>query len=152
MLPKRDFRDRIISHKLSVKAGIQRVILDLQNRGEHHDDDKLYENSLTELHLAMEKYSSTKFCSSKYLEIEEEPVIKLHYINNDHHPNHFKDGIMGMNLISMIEMLIDWKSASSAYGDTFEESLEKNKERFKIGDDLFRVLKNTAIYLGYMEE
>jgi hypothetical protein len=49
-----------------------------------------------------------------------------------------------------MEMLIDWKSASSAYGDSFEKSLEVTKKRFNIDDQLFQILENTAKYLGYI--
>jgi hypothetical protein len=81
------------------------------------------------------------------------PALDLHYSRNEHHPNHFENGISGMTLLDILEMLVDWNSASSAYGDTsFEESMKINKDRFNIDNQLYSILIATAKELGYIEK
>jgi signal recognition particle subunit SEC65 len=151
-LTKDEYRDRIISHKLSVKTGIQRIVDELESRAEKHDDDKLYPRILENFMNVSNKFSGVKFASTEYNEIlnELKPVLNEHYEKSPHHPEHNINGINGMTLIDLIEMLVDWKSASTAYGDTFYESLKITKERFNIGEQLFEILLNTSKELGYL--
>jgi hypothetical protein len=53
-------------------------------------------------------------------------------------------GIDGMDLVDILEMLCDWKAATLRHksGDIME-SLKINKERFKISDQLYKILVNT---------
>lgn len=67
-----------------------------------------------------------------------------HYKVSRHHPEHFQDGILGMTLVDLAEMLCDWKAASDTSGFGLVASIEANQERFGYGDELKRVLLNTA--------
>lgn len=154
MITKEKYRDSILAHKLSVKIGIQRVIDELHKRAEHHDDDKLEGVVLDSFYDISGKFEHAKFGSKEYDDILEKlkPTLDVHYKINDHHPQHNENGISGMNLMSIVEMLIDWKSASSAYGDnTFEESMLINKKRFEIDEQLYEIMLNTAKSLGYLD-
>lgn len=73
------------------------------------------------------------------------PALDHHYAHNSHHPEHFPNGIDGMSLLDLIEMLCDWKAAGERHADgSMERSLRLNKDRFKISDQLQAVLDNTA--------
>jgi len=73
------------------------------------------------------------------------PAIKHHYENNCHHPEFFDNGINGLNLIDLIEMICDWKAASERHADgNIYKSLMINKERFGISDQLLQILRNTV--------
>lgn len=153
-MTKEQYRDSILAHKLSVKIGIQRIIDDLYHRGEDHDNDKLEGETLDSFYEISGKFEHAKFGSKEYDDVLErlKPTLDKHYDINDHHPQHNENGIDGMNFMSMLEMLVDWKSASSAYGDTpFRESMEINKKRFKIDDQLYSIMMNTAESLGYLD-
>ncbi len=77
-------------------------------------------------------------------EMEEETGLKHHYANNSHHPQHWSNGIDGMSLLDVFEMLCDWTAASMRHDDgSIIKSLEKNKKRFKISDQLYDILQNT---------
>lgn len=53
--------------------------------------------------------------------------------------------INGMSLLDVLEMLADWKAAGMRHADgSIEQSLEINRERFEISDQLFEILKNTV--------
>jgi hypothetical protein len=79
------------------------------------------------------------------------PALDHHYANNSHHPEHYPDGISGMSLIDLLEMLCDWKAAGERHADgSMSRSFKVNKDRFKIGDQLQQVLENTAKEMGWI--
>ncbi len=154
MITKEQYRNSVLAHKLSVKIGLQRVIDDLYKRADNHDDDKLEGEVLDSFYEISGKFEHAKFGSKEYENVLEKlkPTLDKHYAINEHHPQHNENGISGMNLMAILEMLVDWKSASSAYGDTsFLTSMEINKKRFNIDEQLYQVLLNTAESLGYLD-
>jgi hypothetical protein len=51
----------------------------------------------------------------------------------------------GMNLVDIIEMLCDWKAATLRHADgNLLKSIEINKKRFKMSDELESILLNTV--------
>ena len=50
-----------------------------------------------------------------------------------------------MSLFDLVEMLADWKAATTRHADgNIQDSLEINKKRFSISDQLFEILLNTV--------
>jgi hypothetical protein len=129
----------------------------------YHDRTKLedpekaafdeYTPMLSELEYGSEEYRA---CLRQM-----KPALQHHYENNSHHPEHYENGINGMSLLDLIEMLCDWRAASERTkqrmdGDeylkkSFADSLEYNKERFKMDDQLYGIIVNTARELGFIE-
>ncbi|MFA5376461.1 MAG: DUF5662 family protein [Dehalococcoidia bacterium] len=73
------------------------------------------------------------------------PALDHHYNHNRHHPEHFANGIDGMTLVDLIEMLCDWKAATMRHNDgSMDQSLEINKARFGMSDQLVSMLRNTV--------
>ena len=131
---------------------------DIMNRAERHDESKLHEPEKerfdyvgTHQHLGKHEYGSDEYKKSlEYLG----PALQHHYEVNDHHPEHFENGIDGMNLMQLVELFCDWEAAChrNKNGNIFQ-SLEKNKERFKLSDDLCSILTTTAnIFEGKTED
>jgi len=57
---------------------------------------------------------------------------------------HFDNGINGMNLVDVVEMVCDWIAASKRHADGDPlESLEVNKDRFNLDPQLYEIIKNT---------
>lgn len=73
------------------------------------------------------------------------PAIEHHYRVNDHHPEFFEEGIHGMHVVQLIEMLCDWKASSERSTTDFAVGLEMNRKRFTIDDQLFRIIRNTVL-------
>lgn len=121
----------------------------IMNRAERHDESKLHEPEKerfdyvgTHQHLGKHEYGSDEYKKSlEYLG----PALQHHYEVNDHHPEHFENGIDGMNLMQLVELFCDWEAAChrNKNGNIFQ-SLEKNKDRFKLSDDLCSIFKATA--------
>jgi len=80
------------------------------------------------------------------------PALKHHYEVNSHHPEHYENGVQGMSLLDILEMLADWKAASMRHNDgSFAESLKINRERFNISPELFTIIKKTVEELGWVD-
>jgi ClpP class serine protease len=138
-------------HQQQVQEYLLQMIHELAKRASSHDKSKLespeYEvfSKYTQL-LKGTTYGSEEY--DKYLE-EMKPALDHHYANNSHHPEHYNGhgGINGMDLIDLLEMFVDWKSATLRHADgNMKKSIEHNQKRFSIGDQLTKIFKNTMKY------
>ena len=140
-----------LKHIKRVKFYIKNCVKELYKRAKLHDDDKIHNR--TEKALFDEFTSKLKNCtygSDEYKSNLEslKPALKIHYMNNRHHPEHFTNGINDMNLIDLLEMICDWKASSERHADgDILKSIEINQKRFGYSDDLKNILVNTATFL-----
>lgn len=73
------------------------------------------------------------------------PALNHHYANNSHHPEYHENGIDDFTLSDLVEMFFDWKAASERHNDgNIFRSIEINKNRFKISEQICNIFKNTA--------
>ena len=111
-----------------------------------HDLSKLQPPEMETFSLYTPRLKNLEYGSPAYFACltEMEDCIHHHYQNNRHHPEHFENGIDDMNLVDLLEMICDWKAASlrTKNGNVFE-SLQKNRVRFNISDQLYSILNNT---------
>ena len=143
-----DSQKDTFEHIVKVRNYIAKVMDELSIRSLKHDHDKI--DNPTEKALFDEYTPKLKECTygseeyKKFLAGLKEG-LDIHYSNNRHHPEHFENGIKGMNLIDLIEMICDWKAASERHsdGDIFR-SIEINQKRFGYSDDLKCILENTV--------
>ena len=151
MSEKYDSREDTEKHIRCVGQYLLKCIAGLYLSAEMHDYDKL--NDETEKAMFDEYTPKLKHCTYGSEEYKSflaklKPALDIHYANNRHHPEHFENGIRGMNLIDLIEMICDWKASTERHedGDIYR-SIEINQERFGYSDDLKSILKNTADFL-----
>lgn len=124
-------------------------------RIENHDKSKLESPEKEYFDIYTSRLQELEYGSDEYNQSLSELKVALdhHYQNNRHHPEHFKKGIEGMNLIDLIEMIVDWKAASERHKDgSFTKSLEINRKRFDISDETYNLIYKTALYLGWIGE
>lgn len=141
-----------LTHIQNVRAKIRRVILDLMERSARHDACKLEAPEKEYYDLYTQDLRTLEYNSPAYKETlkKMQPGIDHHYSVSDHHPEHFIDGINGMNLVNMVEMLCDWKAAGERHVEKptdIYKSIEINAERFGMDEQLKQILLNTASYL-----
>ena len=134
-------------HISNVGRFMSEIIAELVLRASKHDMSKLGDE--TEHNIFLEytaKLKTTTYGSpeySRYLQ-EMKEGLKHHYSNNLHHPEHNVDGIRGMSLVDLIEMICDWKAATMRHNDgNIILSIEKNQERFGYSDELKQIFLNT---------
>jgi len=130
-----DSRIDTYDHIRKVSQLIYYAIEELLIRAQNHDQSKLHPPELEAFDEFTPGLKNSTYGSDEYRKIlkDMKPAIKHHNECNRHHPEHFKNGIRGMHLIDLLEMMLDWKAASMRHADgDIRKSIDINKERFNI--------------------
>jgi hypothetical protein len=147
-----DSRTDTALHILNVAKQLEEIIDNLDARRRAHDKSKLQEPEKSMYDEFTPKLRDSTYGSDEYKGFLKDmgAALQHHYANNSHHPEHYPNGINGMSLLDVIEMLADWKAATSRHADgDIQKSLEINKARFGISDQLAEMLANTVKELGW---
>lgn len=142
-----DSRDDTVAHIQRVGHYLSIITNKIHHRALVHDNSKLLPPEKELFDLYTPKLKNTTYGSNEYKKClaELKPALDHHYAHNSHHPEHYENGIAGMDLLDLIEMLCDWKASSERHADgNIKKSLEINKKRFNISDDLYQILCNTV--------
>jgi hypothetical protein len=146
-----DERFKTLRHIETVRNHLNACVRELLDRAEQHDQTKLQDPERSMFDEFTPLLRASTYGSDEYKGFLKgmAGVLEHHYAHNRHHPEHHRDGIRGMNLIDLIEMLCDWKSSGlrHADGDIFK-SIEINQKRFGYSDELAGILRNTAEWLN----
>ena len=147
-----------LQHIIHVRNFLDKIIIELLNRGELHDNSKLEEPELATFVEYTPKLAQSTYGSEKYIQQnlkEMKTALVHHYAGNRHHPEHFKEEadatlrqtpVNCMNLVDIVEMLCDWKAATMRHDDgDIMKSIEINRKRFLLSDQLVCILKNTVM-------
>lgn len=149
-----DSRPDTREHIETVRSLIRAVIGELRNRAERHDASKLEEPELSVFNEYTPKLKDSTYGSDEYKSflVGMGEGLRHHYAANDHHPEHFENGIADMDLVQVTEMLCDWKAATTRHADgDLRRSIRQNAERFGYGPEIERLLLNTALAHGWCE-
>lgn len=165
-MPEYDSRPDTYAHIAKVRHYLTAVVANLLYRAQHHDESKLVEPELSAFDIATPKLAGLTYGTPEYKQSLADlgAALEHHYSANSHHPEHYENGIRGMSLLDLIEMLVDWKAASERmrkpmpaapgrpeapqYDSDFIRSIRLNQERFGYSDELAEILINTARELG----
>jgi hypothetical protein len=144
---KYDSRIDTYAHIHCVQALMRSVIANLLRRSLVHDESKLHSPEREVFDEFTPKLADATYGSEEYKSFLSGmgDGLKHHYENNSHHPEFHANGINGMSLLDLTEMLCDWKAATLRHkdGDLYR-SIEVNQKRFGYSDDLKQILLNTA--------
>lgn len=147
-----DSRQDTTEHINTVRGFMQILIEHLRNRAYDHDASKLVSPEKDAFDVLTPRLKGLTYGSDEYRAClkEMKPAIQHHYENNTHHPEHWPNGVDDMDLLDVVEMLCDWKAAGMRHADgDILKSLEINRERFKLSDQLYSVMVNTVKRLGW---
>ena len=150
-----DSTEDTIAHIETVQANAALFRATLLVQAGTHDASKLRDPEKAAFDIATPKLRGLTYGSPEYKAATAElgDALKHHYAHNRHHPEHHADGIRGMDLVDLVEMLCDWKAASERHADgDIRESLRINAERYDIGPDLYMALANTVDRLWPLQE
>jgi hypothetical protein len=146
-----DERFKTIRHIEAVRNHLNTCVRELLNRAEQHDQSKLQnpEREMFDEYTPLLRASTYGSDEYKGFLKGMDKALAHHYANNRHHPEHFENGIQGMNLLDLIEMLCDWKSSTMRHadGDVYK-SIEINQKRFGYSDETANFLRNTVDWLN----
>ena len=122
-------------------------VVELTKRAVVHDASKLTDAEKPFFDEETPKLKTLKFGSEDYYAslARLKPALDHHYSQNSHHPQFYENGIDGMDLFDLVEMLCDWKAAGERdAGGNILDSIEKNTYRFSITPQLATIFKNHA--------
>ena len=142
-------------HIKNVAHNLNFISTYLKSRGRDHDRSKLFSPEIDIFANVGKETTDLKYGTPEYQDSLDrlKPALNNHYAKNRHHPEHFPNGIKGMNLIDIVEMLADWKASCMRYKEgNILTSIENNVKRFNISDDLACILKNTAELFELVEK
>jgi hypothetical protein len=148
-----DSRADTLKHSMRVGELLVAVISELADRATHHDISKTEPPEVEIFDKFTPVLSRSTFGSDEYkntLAMMGEG-LQHHYEANRHHPEHFTDGVNGMTLVDVIEMLADWRAASERHNlSDFAESMRICQARFAVNEQLYQIMRNTADYFGWL--
>lgn len=152
----RAFDESTRAHVLRVSELLGVAIADLMRRAFLHDQSKFSDEE-------RETFSSLQGLLKADVNTPEYArrmallgaALQHHYRENDHHPEHFPQGVADMTLPAMVEMLCDWRAAwldradESSFRDSFRFLIN---DRFRVDTTLARVLFRTCEAWGWFDE
>lgn len=142
-----------LKHIKRVNELMGNAAMELIRRGNVHDTSKFDPEELEPLESMqelVEREGQAPYGSEEYkrrLGILK-PMLDHHYANNSHHPEHYENGLNGMDLFDVVEMTQDWIAASERGGEAVI-NLTSSAERFNISEQVLDIIKNTYDRLGY---
>jgi hypothetical protein len=142
-----DSRPDTYEHIHEVQRGLLRLSAALAQRALYHDQSKLQEPELSMFNEFRSKLDEVEHESPEYkVHLEEMgAALEHHYRVNRHHPEHFANGIHGMNLLDLMELVCDWVAAAGRKGESPVPYIEgAAKERFGYGEEIERLLVKTS--------
>ncbi len=148
-----DSRPDTRKHIAQVRSLLVDIRSEFDRRGAVHDASKLKSPEVEVFDEFTPKLKHSTYGSDEYREflVGMGAGLKHHYENNRHHPEHFPEGIDGMNLLDVLEMLADWKAATMRHDDgDLGKSIEINQKRFGYDDRFKGLLHRTALDMGWL--
>lgn len=141
-----------LQHIIRVNNHIAAFIFRFIDRARQHDKSKMQPPEKEIFDEFTPKLNGVEYNSPEYKEFLREMGIALahHYKHNSHHPEHYPNGVHGMSLLDIVEMFCDWKAATERMkGGSLETSIQKNKIRFNMSEQLAEILENTRKELNW---
>ena len=140
-------------HVNRVRFLLGQCAIRLLERGSKHDASKLEQPEKAIFDAVGNRLAVITYEGEEYKQslVDLKVALDHHYLHNPHHPEHYANGIVGMSLLDLVEMLMDWKAASERHpgGMNIARSIELSSQRFSVGDQLKQILMNTAKEIGW---
>lgn len=150
-----DVMRETVSHVRRVAELMLDAVSELQRRAIRHDASKFGAEEFEAFAAETPNLRALTYNSAEYHEATARlgPALKHHYEFNSHHPQFYANGIRGMDLIDLIEMLADWRAATERHADgSIVASINQNAERFGYDEHMKDLLMRTARNLGWIKD
>lgn len=147
MIPEESLR-QTYEHIILVQQLLASVQVEIMRRQFSHDRSKLVSPEWEMFRNATPNLKELTYGSPEYEDNRKlllGQALNHHYQNNRHHPEFFENGINDMNLIDIIELVCDWVASSKRHSDgNIYKSIDINKTRFGMSDQLTQIIQNTV--------
>ncbi|WP_211275297.1 DUF5662 family protein [Actinoplanes rectilineatus] len=150
-----DSRPDTLLHSRRVGALMVDMLQEGMRRAVEHDLSKTAPPEVDLFDRMTPRLKEAPYGSPAYTEAltDLKPALDHHYAVSRHHPQHFPDGVNGMTLVDLLELVADWKASGERPGGTgsLERSVRLNQQRFDITDQLAQILINTGRHFGWTD-
>lgn len=144
------YLEDLTAHKHLVSESLGDMMRDLLKRAETHDNSKYSHEERDIYEQVTPLFQGVKYGTPEHEVVKAKlgPALDHHYQHNDHHPEHFENGIAQMDIMQLCEMVADWYAAIRRDPNAhFEESLQKLKDKYHLHPQLFSIITNTVLWL-----
>lgn len=151
---KDDFLCDTLLHISEVRENLEVMASELRKRGFAHDRTKLQALEFDGFVSTRKKFKKANYGTPEYQECVRlaKPAVDHHYENNRHHVGFHKNGINGMTLVDVMEMVADWKAAARRSPHRkFKDTLGDVLKKCEIEGQLRAIIVNTLNDLSWME-
>lgn len=134
-------------HVRNVQRLMNEAVQLLLQRAMLHDQSKFIGVEKELFTEVIPKLGRVKYGSDEYKAILEKikPAIERHNKCNSHHPEHYRKGVVDMDLLDLLEMLCDWfASTKRSPGGDILKSIEISQKRFGYSDELKSIFATTV--------
>ncbi len=134
-------------HIAKVQANLAKVCGQLSERAAIHDESKMVDPEKPIFDEIRPLLDTCEYGSDEYkaLMVRLAPALEHHFAHNRHHPEFHDDGVNGMNLLDLVEMVCDWQAAAMRKPDgDVRKGLPYNFDRYGIDPQLARIIENTV--------
>lgn len=145
--PSEDSTNDTLEHIKKVGVNLSLMIAGLAMRASRHDHSKLQAEEKPVYDRVRPLLDAAEYGSEDYHAATDQlgPAFEHHTKVNPHHPEHYDNGVDGMNLLDVVEMLCDWHGAAQRRpGGHVREGLEYNIQKYGIDPQLAQILRNTV--------
>lgn len=134
-----------LAHIHHVRDNIGVFVTEMLRRGRVHDASKFSAAEKPAFDDAIPLLKGVSYGTPAFQAVMDRiaPALCLHYEQNSHHPEHYgNQGIAGMDLFDLVEMLCDWMAAAGRHKSDGVK-LDHNVAQFAIEPQLASILANT---------
>lgn len=135
-----------MKHILTVRSLLAACSSELYRRGIEHDKSKFSPEEVETFVEYTPKLKTLNYGSEEYAQCLRDmaPALEHHYQHNDHHPEHFPNGMRDMDLFQLLELCVDWTASSLRTKDgSPTRGFDYACARFSIPEELKPVLLKT---------
>lgn len=140
-----DSRADTLAHIHHVRDNLEVFVAEMLRRGRLHDASKLSDPEKPVFDEIYPMLKGIEYGSPEWSAVARRaaPALEHHYRNNSHHPEFYgNQGIAGMDLFDLVEMVCDWMAA--AWRNPADGvKLEHNVRVFGIDPQLASIIANT---------
>lgn len=138
-----------MKHIVKVREYMQIFIDNLQARASMHDESKFSPEEapyLQQIGELTQREGRADFGTPLYEERKKilAPMIAHHHAHNDHHVEHYPNGIAGMTLFALVEMYCDQVAAALDRNAHGLYDVSANADRYGMSEQLVSIFRNTA--------
>jgi hypothetical protein len=140
-----DSRADTLAHIHLVRDNIDVFVSEMLRRGRDHDASKFSNIEKPGLDEVLPQLEGVAYGSPAWEDIVNRAAEALahHYCHNSHQPEHYgNQGVAGMDLFDLVEMVCDWMAAASR-NSADGVKVGYNVQKFGIAPQLASIIENT---------